>query len=153
MYALGGNSSFNVSAVAGVKLYMYYAKARRQGPPQRLVDAKSLNTIEGYRRFAVIRNPFDRFVSAYNHVILTLKNHPARRQLDKWSQQRHAISTLHSLCNIFRCASTSSMQQHVFEELQTVLAFFSHTASKNVYMHVIAGWSVNGFVLCVLRSA
>ena len=92
MYALGGNSSFNVSAVPGVKLY--HADGRRHGPPQRLVDAKSLNTIEGYRRFAVIRNPFDRFVATYNHVIVELKRHVATRKLDEWSQRNPSNATL-----------------------------------------------------------
>ena len=92
MYALGGNSSFNVSAVPEVKLH--HANARRHGPPQRLVDAKSLNTIKGYRRFAVIRNPLDRLVSAYNHVILTLNDSISRRKFNEWSQAKPSNGTL-----------------------------------------------------------
>ena len=92
MYALGGNSSFNVRAVRGAKLYQ--VNARRHGPPQRLVDAKSLNTIDGYRKFAVIRNPFDRFVSVYNHLIAKPNKYEARRKLKEWSKQNPSNATL-----------------------------------------------------------
>ena len=92
MYALGGNSSFNVSGLP--KAQLHHGNKRRHGPPQRVVDAKSLNTIEGYRRFAVIRNPFDRLVSAYNHVIVKQKKSGSRRQLDNWSQRNPSNATL-----------------------------------------------------------
>ena len=90
MYALDGRSSFNVSDVSGVKLN----HTARRGPLHRKVDAKSLNTIEGYRRFAVIRNPFDRFVSAYNHLILASNSSAPRRKLDKWTQRHPSNGTL-----------------------------------------------------------
>ena len=92
MYKLGGNSSFNYSDVPEKKLY--HANVAKHGPPQRLVDAKSLNTIEGYRRFAVIRNPFDRFVSVYNHLIAKPNRYVARRKIEKWSKQNPSNATL-----------------------------------------------------------
>ena len=44
MFALGGNNSFNVSAVSRVRLYD--PNQQRHGPPQRFVKAQSLDTID-----------------------------------------------------------------------------------------------------------
>ena len=139
--ALGKKISFNVSAVPD----------SRKHSSRGTVNAKSLNTIEGYRRFVVICNPFDRFVSAYNHVMFTSENIVPRGKLDAWTQRHPSNGTLfqrftkavlegltdkHWIPQAVRCDFEKAQYNDVMR-----LESFRHDFEPFLTHHLKANWS------------
>ena len=98
MYAAGSNRTFNISAVQGSDSFrVRFAKQHAKTSPLRLVHEQALHTVAGHRMFAVVRNPFDRFVrfvSAYSHMILSKRSSIPSRGLDQWLRGRYSNATL-----------------------------------------------------------